>query len=387
MTTVGFAIFVNSAWLGGVNYYRNLITALYEDPERRIDVVLLTGSNPDPAHFKGFPELPMIQSAMLDWRRDFGILGRIWERLTRRNRKLDQLMRSHGIDVLSHSFVLGEDARTRVISWIPDFQHVYLPALFSAREIQERNHKFEAQCSMSDIVVLSSEAARADLIRMFPWASGKSEVLRFVPRIEGLERLRSRDDLERQYEFSGPYIYLPNQYWAHKNHGVVVEALALLRQSGRKVQIISTGNQSDYRHPDFYEKFCAKLQQLGVGESYLRLGIVPYADLLALMRHAVCLINPSLFEGWSTTVEEGKAMGKHIILSDLPVHREQNPERSDFFATGDAQSLAEIMWKRWQKLAGKGDPTPPDVLEQQNQAGRLAFSRRYHEIVDRVMQP
>lgn len=46
------------------------------------------------------------------------------------------------------------------------------------------------------------------------------------------------------------------------------------------------------------------------------LGLVPRSDVIALMRYSISLINPSFFEGWSTTVEEAKSMGKQIILSE-----------------------------------------------------------------------
>ena len=42
------------------------------------------------------------------------------------------------------------------------------------------------------------------------------------------------------------------------------------------------------------------------------------------------MINPSLFEGWSSTVEECKSVGKNMILSDLNVHKEQYPTQTFF---------------------------------------------------------
>ena len=38
---------------------------------------------------------------------------------------------------------------------------------------------------------------------------------------------------------------------------------------------------------------------------------------------SVALLNPSHFEGWSTTVEEARALGVPMLLSDLDVHLEQ----------------------------------------------------------------
>ena len=60
------------------------------------------------------------------------------------------------------------------------------------------------------------------------------------------------------------------------------------------------------------------------------------------MRASIAVINPSLIEGWSTTVEEAKSLGVPLILSDIPVHREQNQEVM-FFDPRSARSLAETM--------------------------------------------
>ena len=61
------------------------------------------------------------------------------------------------------------------------------------------------------------------------------------------------------------------------------------------------------------------------------------------MNHCIAVVNPSLFEGWSSTVEEAKSMGKRIILSDIPTHREQNPPCGYYFNPGDSASLAKII--------------------------------------------
>jgi glycosyltransferase involved in cell wall biosynthesis len=63
------------------------------------------------------------------------------------------------------------------------------------------------------------------------------------------------------------------------------------------------------------------------------------------MQVSDALINPSLFEGWSTTVEEARALGVPLILSDLAIHREQVGEIAHFFDRWSADSLAETLTK------------------------------------------
>ena len=61
------------------------------------------------------------------------------------------------------------------------------------------------------------------------------------------------------------------------------------------------------------------------------------------MRVCTALINPSLSEGWSTTVEEGKSLGVPMLLSDLRVHREQAGDRAYYFDPEAAGQLASLM--------------------------------------------
>jgi glycosyltransferase involved in cell wall biosynthesis len=63
---------------------------------------------------------------------------------------------------------------------------------------------------------------------------------------------------------------------------------------------------------------------------------------------SVAVVNPSLFEGWSTTVEEARALGVPMVLSDLPVHKEQAEGIAHFFDRTSAASLANALIKAWQ---------------------------------------
>ena len=53
------------------------------------------------------------------------------------------------------------------------------------------------------------------------------------------------------------------------------------------------------------------------------LGEIPYSHVLELIKSSIAVINPSFFEGWSSTVEECKSINKTIILSNIDVHLEQ----------------------------------------------------------------
>jgi len=69
--------------------------------------------------------------------------------------------------------------------------------------------------------------------------------------------------------------------------------------------------------------------------------MIPLPHVFALLRGSIALINPSRFEGWSTTVEEAKSFGVPMVLSDLEVHREQAAGTARYFGTDDPVALAD----------------------------------------------
>ncbi len=304
--------------------------------------------------------------------------------LGQRDLLLAPLLARHKIDVLSHSGPIWPMKKIRNIGWITDFQHLHLPEFFGESERAQRSALFRRMACDCHRVLLSSETAQRDLAMFAPDALHKSRVLRFVPEIDFAAAQTSLRDLEKKFAFHGPYFYLPNQFWIHKNHKIVIEALAELRKEGVHATVLATGSERDYRHPSHFPNLMAQVHSLGLTESFKVLGIVPYGDLLSLMRHSLAVINPSLFEGWSSTVEEAKALGKTILLSDLPVHREQNPRRGVFFDPANARDLASKMRAI---ITNSGEQTASDTFMHNDAyiSERLRFAREYQNIVVELM--
>jgi glycosyltransferase involved in cell wall biosynthesis len=146
-----------------------------------------------------------------------------------------------------------------------------------------------------------------------------------------------------QYHLPDTFFFLPNQFWVHKNHECVVDALRLLSAEGNRIVVAASGLQADLRRPDHFPRLQARIRDAGLERSFLLLGLIPHDHVLALMRSCAALINPSAFEGWSTTVEEAKAMGTPMILSSLNVHKEQAEDQALYFDKDSPEQLAGIL--------------------------------------------
>jgi glycosyltransferase involved in cell wall biosynthesis len=191
--------------------------------------------------------------------------------------------------------------------------------------------------------MLSSEDARHACETYYPSTRGRTRTIHFAvppgPRIPYSEARAVADS----YGLPRQFFFLPNQFWQHKNHGLVLDALTLLRQRSRELVVAASGKQADPRAPEYFAAFRGRLEQADLQDNFRLLGMIPYPHLAPLMRASTALLNPSLFEGWSTTVEEARSMGTPMLLSDLPVHREQTGEDAFYFDRHSAQSLADAL--------------------------------------------
>jgi len=103
-----------------------------------------------------------------------------------------------------------------------------------------------------------------------------------------------------------------------------------------------------------------------------------YRDILALNARADALVNPSRFEGWSTTVEEAKALGTPLVLSNLPVHREQVAERALYFDPDDPEDCARAL-----AAAAAAPARTPEPLSGLVEGGEFA-QRRFADQLSRL---
>jgi len=377
---VGFIFAFDDSWQGGINYFRNLLTAVYALPDRKIEPVILTDMCMPAERFADFPPFEVIRSRLFNRYTLPWAVRKVWYRSFGNDLLLERLLVKHRIAVLSHSGQMGRRASIPTIGWTPDFQHRRMPELFSAPELKRREREFADVFACKRIIV-SSLDAQADLATFYPAYAGRSRVLQFVADVDTQIVCPTLDEIKEKYAIKSAYFHLPNQFWIHKNHHVVIEALRILKEQGERVVVVATGNKSDHRRADHFQSLMAHVEACGVAEEFRVIGLVPYPDLIALMRHSVGLINPSFFEGWSTTVEESKELGKRIILSDIPVHREQSPARGVYFNPNDPEALAVAIKQQLDTWNADEDVEWAMQAISALPARREDFARKYQEVV------
>ena len=378
MIRVGFTVgFSDRGWLGGLYYFRNLFSAILALPQRRIDPVLLIGDSEPHDILKNFPPVTIIRNRAFGARSRWARLQWVSHHCLKRDVVIDAILRWHRIAVMSHSYRLGYGSTVPSIAWIADFQHVHLPEFFSPQEIEARNRTNAATAAEADRVLLSSGDAYKDFCRLYPQWSDKARIVSFVADMPDLGSVPDRAELVRRYGIEDSYFLVANQFWAHKNHRLIIDALQLLKAKGEAITVLATGEPHDHRWPGFYDDLMRHAAAQGVLDRFRVLGIVPRPDLVGLMKHAAAMVNPSRFEGWSTSVEEAKALGVRVIASDIAVHREQAAPGALYVHPDKPEELARAL----AAVAASPAPAPDRAAAASLMQRRNGFARAYEEVV------
>jgi len=243
-----------------------------------------------------------------------------------------------------------------LVGYVPDYQHRHLPHLFSAMELAERDQVFGALIAASDAMVMNARAVEEDMRRFTSGPLPELQVLPFSPNLSP-EWLNDRPELLATYAIGGPYFIVCNQFWMHKDHLTAFRAMAELTHSRPDVSLVCTGGTTDYRDPTYFGKLEAEAARLGLGSRLRFLGHIPKRDQIELLKHAVALVQPTLFEGGpgGGSTYEAVALGQRVLLSDLPVNLEVDGGDVRFFPKGNYAALAQLMKEALGEPARRSD--------------------------------
>ena len=317
---IAFQFQGGAGWIAGTHYLKNLFIALKSLELPHLQVILVVSAQEDATHYA--PLMPYVGQVLL-WPSISSPVV-IFERLLKalQNKyvfrefqqvRLARMLLKHQVSIQFSMRASWVKSHVRSLCWVPDFQHLRLPEMFSQSEITLRDRILWEFIRYADRIVLSSNAALADFREFSPEGSRKARVLPFVAQVPSRVYCEDPRIVCSTYHLPERFIYLPNQFWKHKNHEIVVRALSLARQRCPEVRIVCTGNTHEYRDPTYFASLLATISKLDLRDNMILLGMIPHDHIFQLIRQCLAVLQPSLFEGWSTTVEEAKSVGKRII--------------------------------------------------------------------------
>jgi glycosyltransferase involved in cell wall biosynthesis len=226
-----------------------------------------------------------------------------------------------------------------------DLQHLHLPELFSGWHYRRREKIYRTHCQRAEAVVTMTSWGRRDFIESYGlpeekvWVVPGASVLPEypAPSAEDLDELRARHSLP------AGYLFYPAQPWPHKNHELLLEALALIHErSGTAIPLVCSGADAGAFH-----QVRDRAIDLGLGPTTFFPGFVDPRELRGLYELATALVFPSRFEGWGLPVCEAFSAGLPVASSTSTGLPELVGDAGLLFDPDSTEQIADAVQRLW----------------------------------------
>lgn len=329
-------------WLGGIFYIINVVKTLdFLDDGEKPEILLFY--RPGLEKFLEKFEYPYLTA--VEWDYPSLMKGTLKSWLSRKNVFIDELLKRYQVDVVYplQDYPVRTATPVKLISWNADFQYKYYPEFFTRVQRFGRSLRTRMALKNTDHLVLSSDDARKDLEKYFRVRKGLHiHIYHFVSIMEDLEKT-DITLLREKYRLPEHYFLVSNQFHPHKNHRVLLLALAKLKAMGILVHLAVTGKFSAAGDSPYMAELHEIINENHLEDQISMLGVISRADQLQLMRHSQAVVQPSLFEGWSTVIEDARSLQVPVVASNLAVNQEQLGGSGTYFDPHEPDELAALL--------------------------------------------
>lgn len=232
----------------------------------------------------------------------------------------------------------------RQISPIHDLMHLYedrFPEVAERREWLERQWIFSNIAKRCARIMVDSPTGARHVREKFDVPPNHIVVLPFIAPNTLLVAAPQRPTALPQTLKGDDYIFYPAQFWQHKNHVGLLEAMAQLR--GTQIDVVFTGTTDK----NGYRTFRERVDSLQLAARVHVLGYVNDSELSWLYRHARFMAMPTFLGPTNIPPLEAMSLGCAVAVSDVYGMREQLGDAALYFNPGDSSDIARALRRLW----------------------------------------
>lgn len=298
------------------------------------------------------------------------------------------------VDLVIHPrpTAMSFEARVPYILAIHDLQHRFqpeFPEVSLGRQWETTEYVIRNAVRFATTILTDSEVGKQDVLDFYGFLGipeERVEVLPFAPS----PLLRDPSDMDvkttrESRQLPTDFLFYPAQFWPHKNHIRIIEALHRLKtRRGLDVPVVFVGSHVD----PLMEETWGRVQQLvrtyGLTSQVLFFGYVTDEEMSVLYREARALLMPTFFGPTNIPVVEAWMFGCPVITSDIRGIREHtgdagylvDPKSIDEIARGIEEVISNPDLRKRLTAAGS---------ERVGSYGQKEFNLRFNAILDRAV--
>lgn len=305
---------------------------------------------------------------------------------------LTSMLQEAKVDLMIYAWpsAMCFEARVPYVMAVHDLQHrlqPHFPEVSANGEWETREYILRNGVRYATRIVTDSEVGKQDVLDYYGSvgiSEDRVEVLPFVP--SPLLRRPTEEEMQatrQRHKLPQDYLFYPAQFWPHKNHVNIIEALYRLKLRGTAVPIVFVG---EHGHP-MMEETWSRVQQLvrayELGSQVHFLGYVSDDEMSALYEDARALVMPTFFGPTNIPVVEAWMFDCPVITSDIRGIREHTGEAGYLVDPRSVDEIADGIERVTGDL-GLRDRLVKAGRERIAHYGQAEFNQRLESILEKV---
>lgn len=257
--------------------------------------------------------------------------------------------------------------------------HPEFPEVSRYGEWGRREYLFKNCSRNAAAVIAESETGKKDIVHFYDVPENRIHVLPYVsPHYLAHNR---PVDVINKYGLPDRYLFYPAQFWMHKNHMRLVEALAFIKQErGTEIPIVFVGSRKNA-----YKQTMKRISELGLSRQVFYLGYVPEEDMVGLYRTAHALVMPTFFGPSNIPQLEAFLLGCPVITSNVPGINEQVGDAALQVRPDSVESIAAGIITLWTDDAIRQDLIRKGYAHVSSWTSER-FGKAFQQFVESAMQ-
>ena len=268
------------------------------------------------------------------------------------------LVRSNAIDLMLYPMPVpySFEAGGRYIMSIHDLQHRLqpeFPEVGEAREWHDREYIFGNGIERAAGILVDSPVGKEDVTNLYAERGARAEKVHIVPFVPAPYLSKQAvtpaaiADLRAKYDLPARYFFYPAQFWPHKNHARLIEALAQMRPHAPDVAVVLCGSHNGDVRAGVWAECELLIEKYHLSGAVRALGRVPDEAMAALYAGATALTMPTFFGPTNIPVLEAWALSCPVLTSDIRGIREQCGDAALLADPRSVEAISGAMLRLW----------------------------------------
>lgn len=257
-------------------------------------------------------------------------------------RKLDSL--NNDLWIFPAQEIFSHFIRSKSIGTIHDLMHRFenFPEVNSRFRYYFREYRFKGIAKYCSGVLVDSEVGKSHVIQAYNIDQSKIFVLPYVAPSYIHNKIEDKN-FENLYNLPSKFFFYPAQFWPHKNHRLLLQAIAIIKETIPDVALVLTGG---FSHD--YVKIYNLSRSLGLDNNIMFIGYIPDTDIRGFYSRARALVMPTFFGPTNIPPLEALACNCPVAVSNIYGMPNQLGNSALYFNPNSVDELVNVLKILWE---------------------------------------